>query len=65
MSQSATISTEHFAAYLRKWLKVDTVPIMHIPGFTYPVREFYKADYEQIVRDFRDFIPTGEPRLCV
>ena len=57
--QSATISTEHFASYLRKWLRVDAVPVMFIPGFTFPVREFYKADYEAVVREFKDFTPAG------
>ena len=56
--QSATISTDHFAAYLGKWLQLPAtakVPVLFIPGFTFPVQEFYKGDYEAAVREFRDF----------
>jgi len=59
--QSATIQTEHFAAYLGKWLNTSNVPVLFIPGFTYPVVEFYKGDFEEAVRGFRDFTPgAGE-----
>ena len=32
---------------------------MFIPGFTFPVQEVFKNDYEEIVREFKDFIPAG------
>jgi hypothetical protein len=35
---------------------------MFIPGFTFPVREFYKADYEAVVREFKDFTTAGKQR---
>lgn len=62
LPQSATIQTEHFASYLTKWLNTPaTVPVLFIPGFTFPVVEFYKGDYEGQVRAFRDFVPgAGE-----
>uniref|UniRef100_A0A7S3M923 RNA helicase n=1 Tax=Spumella elongata TaxID=89044 RepID=A0A7S3M923_9STRA len=54
---SATIQTDHFASYLSKWLNTPTtVPVLFIPGFTFPVVEFYKGDYEGQVRAFRDFV---------
>lgn len=64
--QSATISTEHFATYLGKWLGTNiAVPVLFIPGYTFPVLEFYKADYEDTVRQFRDFTPAGTVNRCV
>lgn len=52
--QSATIATERFASYLASGLKVATptsssVPVMFIPGFTFPVTEYYKGDFEEAV----------------
>ena len=50
---SATIATDKFASYLGKELHLDrAVPTMFIPGFTFPVEEFYKKDYEEIVRSY-------------
>lgn len=50
---SATISTSHFQDYVARELKLTkTVPLLHIPGFTYPVEEIYKADYEEVVRQY-------------
>eukprot|EP01038_Epipyxis_sp_PR26KG_P008683 gene8683-11734_t len=50
---SATISTEHFSSYLAKSLQTPAlVPIMFIPGFTFPVTEYFKNDYEKIIRNY-------------
>jgi len=35
---SATLNAENFSKYYGK------CPIIHIPGFTYPVEEFYLED---------------------
>ena len=62
---SATISTEKFATYLGERTAIPTAnlgpsaqstpaPVLSIPGFTFPVSEFHKNDYEALVR------PTGE-----
>jgi ATP-dependent RNA helicase DHX57 len=60
--QSATISTEKFAAYLSagtsefagekvlSTVSVRPAPILHIPGFTYPVTQIYKNDFELFIR---------------
>ena len=51
--QSATISTEHFRSYIKQQLKVDSLPpLLHIPGFTHPVQEIYKGDFEDLVRAY-------------
>jgi HrpA-like RNA helicase len=56
---SATIQTEKFAVYLGRAGVVgqekdggvagNLAPVMHIPGYTYPVDEFYLNDYKQLV----------------
>jgi HrpA-like RNA helicase len=62
---SATISTDKFAIYLGERTAIPTAnlgpsaqivpaPVLAIPGFTFPVTEFHKNDYEALVR------PTGE-----
>ena len=28
------------------------IPILEIPGFTYPVTEYFKGDYEEMIRDY-------------
>ena len=38
---------------------------MFIPGFTFPVQEVFKNDYEEIVREFKDFIPAGGQKYGV
>ena len=38
---------------------VEPVPVLFIPGFTYPVAEYYKEDFEDIVRSFKDFHHTS------
>ena len=53
--QSATVSTDSFASYLGKWLRRDPVPVLFIPGRVFPVEEYFKNDYEEIVRDFKGF----------
>lgn len=67
---SATISTDKFATYLGEKLgghggkgsapilpgTVFPAPVLSIPGFTFPVREFYKGDFEAILRP----VPDGE-----
>ena len=47
---SATISTDKFAAYLGKATGQETsAPVLEIPGRTYPVRAYFKGDYEEKV----------------
>lgn len=51
---SATIQTEKFAVYLGRVksgsaLHGNEAPVLHIPGYTYPVEEYYLNDYKQIV----------------
>ncbi|XP_015113650.1 ATP-dependent DNA/RNA helicase DHX36 [Diachasma alloeum] len=41
---SATLNSETFARYY------DNCPNIHIPGFTYPVREFYLEDILEVTR---------------
>ena len=67
---SATISTDKFATYLGEKLgghgckgsgpilpgTIFPAPVLSIPGFTFPVREFYKGDFETILRP----VPDGE-----
>ncbi len=48
---SATISTDKFATYLATKTGASSVPILSIPGYTFPVVEFYKGDFEEIVRN--------------
>lgn len=54
---SATISTEKFANYLGNALlsnhhkKHAPAPVLEIPGFTFPVDEYFKADFENIARN--------------
>lgn len=48
---SATISTEKFAIYLEAKIGASSVPVLSIPGYTFPVEEFYKGDFEDIVRN--------------
>lgn len=53
---SATIQTEKFVSYLTAHTRPSgatspvPVPVHHIPGFTYPVSEFFKGDFEYSVR---------------
>lgn len=47
---SATISTEKFANYLGKSLNIPPSPILFIRGQTFPVAQFYKKEFEEIVR---------------
>jgi len=48
---SATISTDKFADYLGQSLNIPPAPILSIPGQTFPVTQYYKKDYEEIVRN--------------
>jgi len=47
---SATISTEKFANYLGKSLNLPPAPILSIPGQTFPVTQFYKKEFEEVVK---------------
>jgi ATP-dependent RNA helicase DHX36 len=40
---SATLNSEQFSKYF------DDCPSIHIPGFTYPVEEFYLEDILNII----------------
>ena len=46
---SATISTEKFAKYVSDTLSLPT-PVLEIPGLTFPVRDFFKQQFEEVVR---------------
>lgn len=48
---SATISTEKFADYLGQSLNIPPAPILSIEGRTFPVTQYYKKDYEDIIRN--------------
>ena len=55
---SATIQTEKFVTYLEAQIKQDhhskdvclSVPVHHIPGRTYPVKELFRGGYERYIR---------------
>ncbi|XP_025987065.2 ATP-dependent DNA/RNA helicase DHX36 [Solenopsis invicta] len=51
---SATLNAERFSKYY------DNCPMIHIPGFTYPVQEFYLEDVLSFV-DYRFPDPRPEP----
>lgn len=62
---SATIATEKFAAYLGKYSMADKTapapapapaPVVHIPGITFPVTEFYRKNFESIVYEITDLL---------
>jgi len=36
-----------------KWLKKDPIPVLFIPGRVFPVDEYFRDDYEGIVRGFK------------
>ena len=61
---SATISTDKFAAYLGRavagaftsakaaqQVAYNAAPVLHIPGYTFDVTEYYKNDFEEALRD--------------
>lgn len=51
---SATISVDKFADYMgRKVMNGQKVPILSIPGYTFPVVDYYRQQYEEIVRYLR------------
>ncbi len=34
-------------------MQIDAIPpLLHIPGFTHPVQEIYKGDFEDLVRAY-------------
>jgi HrpA-like RNA helicase len=41
---------------LGKWLKKDPIPVLFIPGRVFPVDEYFRDDYEGIVRAFKGCI---------
>ena len=41
---SATLNAEKFSKYL------DDCPMIHIPGFTFPVTEYYLEDVVEMTR---------------
>jgi len=60
---SATISTDKFAAYLgravagaftntniNQSISYHAAPVLHIPGYTFDVTEYYKNDFEEALR---------------
>lgn len=48
---SATISVDKFADYMgSKVMNGQKVPILSIPGYTFPVVDYYRQQYEEIVR---------------
>jgi HrpA-like RNA helicase len=49
---SATISTDKFALYMGEHLIHDgsPAPVLAIPGYTFPVIDYFKHQYEDIVR---------------
>lgn len=50
---SATIQTDKFVGYLDAHVNQGagtTTPVLHIPGYTFPVQEFYRGDFETEVR---------------
>lgn len=52
---SATIQTDKFVAYLNTQMnRLGTTPVHHIPGYTYPVTEFFRGDFEPVVRPQED-----------
>jgi HrpA-like RNA helicase len=56
---SATMSTDKFANYLGSSLRIGSPsPVLHIPGYTFPVEDYYKNSYEDIVRNI--YIKGGE-----
>ncbi|KAL0127321.1 hypothetical protein PUN28_005545 [Cardiocondyla obscurior] len=52
---SATLNAERFSTYY------NNCPMIHIPGFTYPVEEFYLEDVLSLV-DFEFPAPPPEPK---
>ena len=66
---SATISTDKFALYLgaamprASSITLDQVPtpapVLFIPGFTFPVFEYYKGDFEIMLRSITSGDNTG------
>ena len=52
---SATIQTEKFVSYLMAQLKQpQPVVVHHIEGYTYPVTEFFRGEYEKLLRNNED-----------
>jgi HrpA-like RNA helicase len=50
---SATIQTDKFVSYLDTHINKNSgvsTPVLHIPGYTFPVQEFYRGDFESEVR---------------
>ena len=48
---SATMATDKFATYLGQGLhQSGPAPVLSIPGYTYPVTEYWKGDYEEMLR---------------
>lgn len=50
---SATIQTDKFVSYLDRHINQGagiTTPVLHIPGYTFPVQEFFRGDFETEVR---------------
>lgn len=49
---SATLNAEQFAKYY------DECPCLNIPGFTYPVKEYYMEDVLEMTRYSKIYITT-------
>jgi HrpA-like RNA helicase len=50
---SATIQTDKFVSYLDAYINKGSgvsTPVLHIPGYTFPVQEYYRGDFETQVR---------------
>lgn len=61
---SATIETDKFIAYLNKHALPSgagsaSAPLHHIPGYTFPVKEYYRGDFERYVRSSEESFRYG------
>ena len=61
---SATIETDKFIAYLNEHTRTPgdgsiSTPLHHIPGYTFPVKEYYRGDFECYVRPSEELFRYG------